>query len=159
MKRLCYLVILAILPISVFAQSVSFTNPDIEVKFKRCICTGTVAYIDLLMTNYSGETMTPYCGGLDKAYAPDHLFTRVYDDEGNEYIPNVKIGNDYHQFGVGFTFQLPEEVPVKVRVTVKNVDKYATEFTLLTIGFANVGTNLSYDEGCLKIKKIPITRQ
>lgn len=159
MKRLLFAIIFAVVPTIVLAQEISFTNPDIEFKFKRCICTGSVAYIDLVITNYSGKTMTPYCGHLDRKYGPDMLVSRVYDDEGNEYVPTAKIGDDYHMFGVGFEFQLPPEVPIKMRITIKDVDKYAAEFTMLTMGFANMDTGIPYDEGVLKVRHIPITRQ
>ncbi len=89
----------------------------------------------------------------------------IYDDEGNEYrngsdsdnvhvIKHVSVGANsfYPGWGAGevLDFDLPEEITLKIRITIEGVDQYATLFKRadMVIG----GKRLS-------IRDIPITRE
>lgn len=147
------------------AQNVTFTNPEIEVVFKRCICSGPSAYIDLVMTNYSGKEMTGSSIASENMADYASYYTAAYDDEGNVYKPgsgmaSVRIGDDNFVPSLAQrAFALPSEVPVKVRVYLKNVDEFAAEITLLKMNFRGLDPSTPYGVSLLEVRNIPIMRQ
>lgn len=158
MKRL-FLLIVATLFVSVgYAQSVKFSAPDIDVKFKRCICSGNTAYIDLVMTNWSNKDISPMPILSDPCN--NSRYTSAYDDEGNMYkfLTNLGliIGGEVCSGG---PFNLPREIPVKVRVFIKNLDDYARTITMLKVAFYHTASVERNGAALLEIRNIPITRQ
>ena len=137
-------------------------RPNVKVELKRCVVSGSAGFIDLMITNYSGENFEP------RAYSGMHdnssISTLLYDDEGNVYkwydgSLRVTFGG---KTGIACEYteivaMLPNEVPVKLRIDIDNVSEYATEFLLLQIPFRNART---WGElGIVEIKHIPITRK
>ena len=160
MKRLFLLVVAALFVAMGYAQTVKSTVPDVDVKFKRCIASGNTAYIDLLITNWTNKEISAMCVGQENMSGYTHFYTAAYDDEGNvyKYGGNLKItisGEDslYHHFS------LPCEIPVKIRVYINNLSKYAREFSMLKVAFRGVSPVAPYGAALLEIRGIPITRQ
>lgn len=164
-KTLLIITLLLACTFCIKAQTVSFTNPDIEVKFRRCICSGSSAYVDLVMTNYSGMDMTGVSLASEAMAGYESYVTVVYDDEGNVYKPHygissVSIGGDSFMPSLaGRNFLLPAEVPVKIRIYLKGVDEFATELTLLRMNFRQLDPGTDFGASLLEARNLPITRQ
>lgn len=160
MKRLFLLVVAVLFVAAGYAQSIKFTVPDVDVKLKRCIASGNTAYIDLVITNWTNKEISAMCVGEESMANFAHFYTAAYDDEGNvyKYGKNLKItisGEDslYHRFS------LPCEIPVKIRVYINNLSKYAREFSMLKVAFRGVSPVEPYGVALLEVRGIPITRQ
>lgn len=157
----------AVLFISIasYAQSVTFSVPGIEITYKRCIATGTSAYIDFVMTNWTGKEIQGLSLSSEVMAGYEEYVTVVYDDEGNIYKPgsgisSVKIADDTFTPSLSARpFALPSEVPVKFRVRLTNVDEFAAEFKLLKMNFRGLDEGTVYGVSLLQIRDIPIIRQ
>ena len=160
MKRLFLLVVAVLFVAAGYAQSVKFTVPDVDVKLKRCIGSGNSAYIDLVMTNWTNKEIQAHCTDRDHLNNYGVIYTAAYDDEGNVYkfksALSVTVSGEDVAFG---SFYLPREVPVKVRVYIKNLSEYAREFKLLKMSFRGVSPVEPYGISLLEVRGIPITRQ
>ncbi len=160
MKRLLLFVAVALSVAVASAQSVKFSAPDVDVKFKRCIATGNNAYIDVVITNWMGKDVNAYCITKESMANYGHHFTAAYDDEGNMYRPfseiSILVGGENV---LSDHFYLPREIPVKLRVYIKNLNEYASEIKLLKIAFRSISPADSYGAALLELRSIPITRQ
>ena len=135
-----------------------YTPIDLDVRIKRCVVSGNQGYIDLVFTNYTGKCINdifvlPYNGNVK------YPETVAYDDEGNVYFyeKNMykitfggKDGQAYHT--------LPEEVSVKMRIELKDISEFSTEFTMLNIVFRGISSHDHVGDGSITFRKIPITR-
>lgn len=164
-KLVLFLTAIAVGCFCVQAQTVTFTNPDIKVEFKRCICSGRTMYVDFVMTNWSGKDMTGRRTDKENMYSyADAYFTAAFDDEGNVYKPaygitSVRIGAEVFRGMDGGSFALPSEIPVKIRVNLTDVDEFATEISLLKLTFRSMDPDTPYGVAMLEAKHIPIVRQ
>ena len=134
---------------------------DIDIKVKRCVVSGSQGYIDLVFTNNTGEFIKNVVVQSSETCLDKNNETIVYDDEGNVYkyayqggIRKIIFGGEDSQFN--FT-NLPEDVPVKMRIELVDISEYATEFTMLNIAFRNISSH-HYGVGSVTFRNIPITR-
>lgn len=159
MKRL-FTFLFALVAFSSLAQTqVRIINeaPGIDYEFKRCICNGKSAFIDMTITNNRSKDFTNVCF--------EGLSLVAYDDEGNVYkngddsdgehkITKVSVGANsfYPNWGAGETmgFDIPEDITLKIRISFVGVDSYATMFKRvdMVIGGAK-----------LSLRDVPITRE
>ena len=157
-------VMLLMLSLIVNAQiktSRQYTPIDLDIKIKRCVVSGTQGYIDLVFTNHTGAFIKDVKVETDEPCLDRNNETVVYDDEGNVYkyayqggIRKIIFGGEDSQFN--FT-NLPEDVPVKMRIELEDISEYATEFTMLNIAFRNISSH-HYGVGSVTFRNIPITR-
>lgn len=160
MKRLFLLVVAVLFVVIGYAQSVRFTVPDVDVKLKRCIASGNSAYIDLVVTNWSDKDIRAFCMDKEPMANYSHFYTAAYDDEGNVYKLKVKMSISISGEDVTYDhFNLPREIPVKIRLYIKNLSEYAHEFKLLKVAFRGVSPVDPYGAASLEVRGIPITRQ
>ena len=165
MKKLSLLLVAMTIALSAYAQSITFSVPGIEVTYRRCIGSGTSAYVDFIMTNWTGEEIQGSSLSSEAMAGYENYVTVAYDDEGNVYRPgsgisSVKIGDDIFTPSLAARpFALPVGVPVKFRVRLSNVDEFATEFKLLKMNFRGLDEGTDYGVSRLEIRDIPITRQ
>ena len=134
---------------------------DIDIKVKRCVVSGAQGYIDLVFTNHTGAFVKDVMVQSSETCLDKNNETIVYDDEGNVYkytykggIYNIIFGGESGQYNM---VNLPEDVPVKMRIELENVSEYATEFTMLNIAFRNISSHY-YGVGSVTFRNIPITR-
>lgn len=165
MKRLLLAVVAFFIASLAYCQTtVKFAYPEIEFKFKRCICSGNTAYIDFTILN---NTKTDIKGILDYDGNPyNGIFPVAYDDEGNVYrtrgeqyqISRIDIAGRSLPQPQPYSFLLPAGVPVKMRVTLSGVDEYAAKFTMLKILFREFYRSGWADYTPVEIREIPIMR-
>lgn len=157
MKRLALILLFTLFAMSGYAQTIRLNAPDVEIKFKRCIASGGSAYVDLVMTNWSEKEIRGECVWKEPMNSYDNYYTAVYDDEGNIYR------YDYLSFSFAgessMSFYAPCEIPIKVRIYIRNLDEYASEIKLLKIAFRGMPSSEPYGAALLEIRDIPITRQ
>ena len=134
---------------------------DVDIKVKRCVVSGSQGYIDLLFTNYTGEFIKKVVVQSSETCLDKNNETIVYDDEGNVYkytygggIYKITLGGESSQYN---GTNLPEDVPVKMRIELEGISEYATEFTMLNIAFRNISSHY-YGVGSITFRNIPITR-
>ena len=134
---------------------------DIYSKVKSCVVSGSQGYIDLVFTNNTGEFIKKVVVQSSETCLDKNNETIVYDDEGNVYrytykggIYNIIFGGESGQYNM---VNLPEDVPVKMRIELENVSEFATEFTMLNIAFRNISSHY-YGVGSVTFRNIPITR-
>lgn len=165
MKKLILILTTLLVASASYGQSIKFSVPGIEVTYKRCIATGTSAYVDFIMTNWTGKEIQGTSFSEENMYGYENYCTVVYDDEGNIYRPgggmaSVTIGDDTFVPSLASRrFALPSGVPVKFRVRLINVDEFATELTLLKMNFRELDEGTTYGASLLEIRNIPISRQ
>ena len=134
---------------------------DMDIKVKRCVVSGAQGYIDLVFTNHTGAFVKDVMVQSSETCLSKNNETIVYDDEGNVYrytykggIYNIMFGGESGQYNM---VNLPEDVPVKMRIELENVSEFATEFTMLNIAFRNISSHY-YGVGSVTFRNIPITR-
>lgn len=154
-----YLLLLAFVLLPLFhagAQVVGkSSNPSLEFVIKRVtdMGNGTVR-LNLFITNHGKQDL------VDVRIQTD-LFegqkTQAFDDEGNVYSGKTwlfQIGGQTYKFNfqsVITSLDLPVEVPVKVLIDVREVDKFATAFLRFDLAVQN------HAEGVfVQFKNIPL---
>lgn len=165
MKRFIFTVIALFFATLTFSQTtIKFAYPEIEFKFKRCICSGSTAYIDFTILNNTKQDVK---GILDYDGNPyNGIFPAAYDDEGNVYrtrgelyqISRIDIAEQSFPQPQPYSFLLPAGIPVKMRVTLSGVDEYAAKFTMLKILFREFYRSGWSDYTPVEIRDIPIIR-
>lgn len=152
-----------------------YIYPDLEVKFKRCVVTGTTGYIDLTFINHSNKEMNGVC--LHNGYPVDGRstsWTQAFDDEGNVYhwsknsnngtngkIYSITFGGKTCSSGVYqpcIEMSMPSEVPIACRIEICDISEYATEFTHLKLVFLKASSQHA-GAGTFTLRNIPITRR
>lgn len=150
------------------AQTVTFDNPDVQFKFKKCFVSGSKAFIDFTITN---ETGTDFDALLIRNQDSGRLsfMTIVYDDEGNSYRwRDVSNGSNYIAgIEIGGTVMgstdltwchLPNGVPVKMRITLSGFDEYAASLPLVKVSFRNMKTPEPYGMASMEARDLPVSR-
>ena len=157
MKRLALILLFTLFAMSGYAQTIKFNAPDVEFKFKRCIASGGSAYVDLVMTNWSEKEFRGSITHREVMESYDNYDTAVYDDEGNMYrldSLSFSFAGESSNY-----FYAPCEIPIKVRIYIRNLDEYASEIKLLKMAFRGMPSAETYGLALLEIRDIPITRQ
>ena len=159
MKRLALILLFTLFAMSGYAQTIKLNAPDVEIKFKRCIASGGSAYVDLVMTNWSGKEFSGLLTHQEQMASAsyDNYYTAVYDDEGNMYRHNSLSFSFAGESS--YSFYAPCEIPIKVRLYIRNLDEYASEIKLLKMAFRGMPSAEPYGAALLEIRDIPITRQ
>ncbi len=158
MKRLIFAVILLI-SCSLFAGAqvkVSSGSPSIDVVVKRAIADGDDVIIDLIVTSHGGWRKIIISTGYM------YPSSRLYDDEGTLYQSGNSKIMTFEVDGYR-NYYFPEmvierDVPRKLRVIVKNVNEYATEFTKAYFHYYADRVDFVENEHIITIKNLPITR-
>lgn len=117
------------------------SNPDYKIAYKRTIVADNTVFVDFTVTYYGNGQV------YFRIYAP-----QIYDDEGNIYS-----FDSYNVVNVGNTGRngadISPDIPIKVRIPIKNVDEFATQFYKMIIQYGN-----GYDENTFTITNVPIPR-
>lgn len=144
MKKIFITALVALISVSAMSQvrCVS-SNPDYKLTYKRSFTAGNNVITDFLVTYYGKGT---------KEFGVYPM--TVYDDEGNVYnfgsngTGCVDIGNTGENI-----ISIEPDTPVKIRITVKNVDEYSTLLRKMIMPYGN-----GYDKNTFTITNIPIPR-
>lgn len=167
MKRMYFIASCLLVFLPLVAQvtvSRQYTPIDLDVQVKRCVVSGNQGYIDLIFNNHTGKSLSnvtvmksEHISGYDK-----NNETVAYDDEGNIYKFDCGGGIYKITFGGNGTCDwasanLPEDIPVKMRIELNGISEFATEFTMLNLTFRNI-SSWSYGIGSVTFRNIPITR-
>lgn len=133
-------------------------HKDLKVNVLRCQVQGEYCVIDMLFENV--------CPSDVKAQAASDLnLNKAYDDMGNVYGTSfdnhifLYVGDMQNNLpGFGKAFDLPSEVPVKVRAMLQNISEIATSIKRLelTVDFNYSPWNIGRQH--IKISNIPISR-
>lgn len=137
----------------------SFNNPDVTFTFKKCVCSGGSAYVDIIIQNNSGAGLTASVLSQEPCAGYEDWKCVAYDDEGNSYeVARLKAGGSDRAIGSNYPLNLPDGVPVKARIWFSGVARDASEFSLLKLSFRGMDTAEPYGAGLLQMKNIPISR-
>lgn len=137
----------------------SFNNPDVTFTFKKCVCSGGSAYVDIIIQNNSGAGLAASVLSQEPCAGYEDWKCVAYDDEGNSYeVARLKAGGSDRAIGSNYPLNLPDGVPVKARIWFSGVARDASEFSLLKLSFRGMGTAEPYGAGLLQMKNIPISR-
>lgn len=150
MKKIILLVIATLFTFVATAQvKIISGDPYIDLKYKRTIVSGNNVIIDFLMTNHSR--------GEIEAIMYNFVNLSFTDDEGNVYGNQnfkIDIGNSGNETGV-----FSPEIPLKVRLTLTNIDEYATAITSIIYPYYYYPLPSTNAVDCtMKIYNIPIPR-
>lgn len=140
--------------------------PGISVRFKRCIVTGNVGYMDFTLTNnangdINGRVTSIVNKGMDISFYDDegNVYTHIPGNKSGARITNCTLGDGaYCCFGEGFSFSFPKGTTIKGRVEFAGTDEYATIFQLIKIAFRGMNST-PYGEATLEFRDVPITRE
>lgn len=137
----------------------SFNNPDVTFTFKKCVCSGGSAYVDIIIQNNSGAGLAASVLSQEPCAGYEDWKCVAYDDEGNSYeVARLKAGGSDRAIGSNYPLNLPDGVPVKARIWFSGVARDASEFSLLKLSFRGMDTAEPYGAGLLQMKNIPISR-
>ena len=137
----------------------SFNNPDVTFTFKKCVCSGGSAYVDIIIQNNSGAGLAASVLSQEPCAGYEDWKCVAYDDEGNSYeVTRLKAGGSDRAIGSNYPLNLPDGVPVKARIWFSGVARDASEFSLLKLSFRGMDTAEPYGAGLLQMKNIPISR-
>lgn len=138
---------------SLQAQKVDTGHPDFKVKVTRCEASGKTVVIDMLWENTGSKDVYITC----RTYG-----SSAYDDEGNKFSGNgplkIMFGNNGY-YKDDLTDLLPSDLPVKVRLQIKDVPVSATMFRRVDINiYSNEWGGLDGPR-ILKLTNIPISHE
>lgn len=137
----------------------SFNNPDVTFTFKKCVCSGGSAYVDIIIQNNSGAGLAASVLSQEPCAGYEDWKCVAYDDEGNSYeVARLKASGSDRAIGSNYPLNLPDGVPVKARIWFSGVARDASEFSLLKLSFRGMDTAEPYGAGLLQMKNIPISR-
>ena len=154
MKRIILIALCLFSFITAFGQvKCVSSNIDFEMTYKRTFVSNNAVIVDFLIT-YNGN-------GSRRFEVSQDMGTCIYDDEGNVYRGQttasmnpiniiVNIGNT-GQNGI----DLQSGVPVKVRITIKDVDEFATLFPKMDLS-CYFGDGMGWNP--INISNVPIPR-
>lgn len=154
MKHLAlFIIYFPIFSLSLFAQvKISTGSSLIDVQVKRAFAQGDDVCIDLMLTSHTKWDMISL-----------HA-CEVYDDEGNHYqLMGVSFQVSDEMIDVMVDgkrrciFSVAKDIPRKVRVIIRNVDEYASAFSLVKIEWW--GDRSSANIINTTIKDLQITRE
>ena len=131
-------------------MSVSTGNPDVKVKVLRCVASGDNVYIDMTITNMTGEDFEVYAVAKGNG-----CNTIIYDDEGNEYDSErvkIRFGTDEYETGHSYK-NIIADVPMKFTIMVSKVPQKTQYFSVVR-PFMECG-KVPFK---IQIKNLPITR-
>lgn len=131
-------------------------HPDLLVKVKRCQAAGDRLVLDLLIKNLCCETSLRFGGGNAFEYGG----SIAYDDEGNKYTGMdmlVNWGTD--EPGHIARVNLPENVPLKFRVTLKGFDKNATFLSKVNLYCSSKELGIKWGEYYIELFNVPVSRE
>jgi hypothetical protein len=142
MKKILSLFIVLCSTIIASAQvKCTSSNPDYTIAYKRTIVADNTVFVDFTVTYYGNEQV------YFRIYDP-----KIYDDEGNIYS-----FSSYNVVNVGNTGKngadIEPDIPIKVRIPIKNVDEFATLFNKMILPYGN-----GYDKNTFTITNVPIPR-
>lgn len=144
-----HLIVTIILLITGFVYSGAQVRVDsgateVEMKVKRAFSRGNDVCIDLIVTGLSSWESIAFWV----------IERKIYDDEGNFYERNqIYFEADGEMKNV---IPIERGIARKVRIVVKDVDEYASSFTLIKLHYD--GNNTSANPRMLTIRDLPITR-
>ena len=166
MKRKIIFIVWSLI-IATTAQSQEVTvkspSPDLKVEFKRCISGNDITFIDILITNTSGQSTKINCKtDID-----------IYDDEGNIYNNKNTTTGKYNVYIASSNtnnqplksmIEIPAGISHKARIIIADgFDKYATEVKLLKLNFSwdvfNTKTYGLWLIDSIELRNLPITRE
>ncbi len=131
-------------------------HPDLLVKVTRCQAASDRLVLDMLVKVVSCETILTFGGGNSFAYGVSEAF----DDEGNKYTGLdflVNWGKDAP--GQIAKTTLPENVPLKFRVTLNGVDTNASVLTKVNLWCGCKDLGINWGEYYIELFNVPISRQ
>lgn len=152
MKKILLLLITTLTITVVNAQvKVSSSYPNLDIKIRKCQLQGDKVYVEMLITNTAAkdDKITLDCMGM---YPQNY----VIDDEGNKYSGSklsLEIAEGKPEGMI--SCELPSDIPMKIRLTVDDVDVNAAEFKIISF---LVSGNRAQDKRVVTIKNIPINK-
>ena len=150
MKKIILLAITALITFTATAQVKIYSgDPNIDIKYKRTIVSGNTVIIDFLMTNLLRTEI--------EACLYNFVNLSFTDDEGNMYGNQnfkINVGNSGKETGV-----FSPGIPLKVRLTLTNIDEYATAITSIIYPYYYYPSpSINSVDRTMKIYNIPIPR-
>lgn len=138
----------------------TFNNPDISFSVTKCAYAGGTVYVDLIITNNSGASLSnAYLLQQEPCAGYESWNCKAYDDQGNAYnISRVKASGNDRGIGSNYPLDLPDGVPVKARLYISGVSSNAESFSLLKLAFRGMDTAEPYGAALLQLKNIPFTK-
>ena len=127
-------------------------HPDFKIKVKRCIASGNIVFLDLILNNLGTNDIEGISAGAWE--------TEIYDDEGNIYSGEhikVKVANSKDFESYWAKFNIPTGVPITLNYKINNVSNSSENFTRIKIPFICSAWGL-VSENPIRISNIPITR-
>lgn len=160
MKRFLFLFSFMCLVFTAYAQDeplrIETGHPDLLVKVTRCQASGDRLVMDLLVKNLCCETRLTFGGGNCFEYGGSTAF----DDEGNKYTGmDFMVNWGKEQPGHIAKTILPENVPLKFRVTVTGLDKNAVSLTKVNLYCSSKELGMQWDNYYIELFNVPISRQ
>ncbi len=161
MKKLFIIVISLLFASTAFAQVKCVScDTDFEMTYKRSFVSNNAVIVDFLIT-YHGQGTAAYGKNRTSIKVTQGANTCIYDDEGNIYKGYMTVEGDPTNIiaNVGNSgtcyAELESGIPVKLRITVKDVDEYATSFVKM-----NLYCTFGYGDGSgiISATNIPIPR-
>lgn len=131
-------------------------HPDLMVKVTRCQAAGDKLVMDLLIKCTNGDVNLRIGGGNCFEYGG----SIAYDDEGNRYTGlnyMVSLGKD--QPSQIIRTDLPENVPLKFRLTLKGFDANASKLTKVVLNCSSRELELRWRESSIDFYNVPVSRQ
>lgn len=142
-------------------------HPDFNIKVKRCVASGGVVILDLIMTNtgeYDINNFDVYGG------AGGNNSTTIYDSEGNQYGGHYASGSDVKiKSGVKSTYSSNDigdrtfvaNVPLQVSLRIEGVPTSVESIALVQLSVNAPAWSLTYNtprSSNPQLRNIPITR-
>lgn len=120
---------------------------DLEVQVKSCSGFNGEVEVGLLITSLD----------KDQRLFFEQVYSNAVDDEGNQYDSSKIYFKTGGERGSGF-YNFPADVPIKMTVTIKEVDEKATVMKLINLGLmkGEYGTMTPLP---IKIKDVTINKE
>ncbi|MGL4853018.1 MAG: hypothetical protein ACRC3Z_10310 [Phocaeicola sp.] len=136
MKRLLFMVGFLSTFLFCFSQiKISSPHPDLVIEFRRCIMSGSRVTVDFMLINKGQKEFKDLRIEIGGGSATNQSV--AFDDLGSKYIVNTGSvgGEEVKRINTGNSLRLllPEEIGLKCRIVIDDVDPNATELKKLSL--------------------------
>lgn len=124
--------------------------PDLAVQVQRCMASSSKVIIDLMVTNYSGDTTIDF-------YPYNNI---VIDDQGQQYGMQVCVANGEWHSATSAAALFPTDVPIKVSIQISDIPESVQVLRRINLYLSCHSLNLrGTSSEPIKLFNVPIVRR
>lgn len=132
--------------------------PDLTVSVSEAKRVGKNVCVEVVFINEGEKSKTAAFVGKEPCAGYDDYVTAAWDTDGEVYeMERGRIVAFKGEDRINGIFNLPEGVPVKVRLMIYDVPRSVTRFPMLSMAFRELMPMESYGQALIKARNVQIS--